>query len=167
MKELVEAVKRALDALCDEPDEREWGDPEWTDRVKSAVAGCDELKDLKAYAYGVEHAAGKEWLYDLTCLDYSVEQDRLYRAVLVLECEWDPSLSGINYDFQKLLLARADLRLMVFQAKDAAGYEHVTSDLIDQVESFQQSSQGDRYLLSGWLADGRRFRHCFHVHGDG
>jgi len=64
-----------------------------------------------------------EWLYDL---HWYVEGKSPYTTVrlpLVVECEWQQKrrgdkanpFSGIKYDFQKLLISNAELRLMIFK----------------------------------------------------
>ena len=57
---------------------------------------------------------GDEWLYDVSWCnsDISDTYDRLISVPMVAECEWD-NLGEIEYDFAKLLLARATVRVMV------------------------------------------------------
>lgn len=64
-----------------------------------------------------------EWLFDLHWFTNGVEPYSVQSLPLVVECEWNPRrkgdsktlYSGIKYDFQKLLIANADLRLMIFK----------------------------------------------------
>lgn len=67
-----------------------------------------------------------EWLYDLHWYTEGNEPYSPTSLPLVVECEWNPKkrgekkkipYSGIKYDFQKLLIANADLRLMIFLIK--------------------------------------------------
>jgi hypothetical protein len=67
--------------------------------------------------------------------------------VLALECEW--RMGQEIYDFQKLLLARADHRVMVFQGN----LQHRTNTIAkmrEGIKQFAKSSAGDRYLFACW-----------------
>jgi hypothetical protein len=60
----------------------------------------------------------REWLYDVTWLQYSRGYEsgldnRLIDVYLVAECEWGTS-PDVKYDFEKLLQARASVRLMIY-----------------------------------------------------
>ena len=59
-----------------------------------------------------------EWLYDVTWLEY--EGELLTDAPLVAECEWSGG-EEIDHDFQKLLLARAGVRLTIFDGGHMPG----------------------------------------------
>ena len=85
-----------------------------------------------------------EWLYDVTWLKASPNGVYLANVPLVGECEWG-NVSAIDYDFQKLLVARATLRVMVYQ--DYKDKEIVNAPrLIDQIAAFH-GAEKDRYLL--------------------
>ena len=61
-----------------------------------------------------------EWLYDVTWLKYEHEGERLLiEAPSVAECEWG-NKGDIDDDFEKLLLARAGIRLMIFNGFNQA-----------------------------------------------
>jgi hypothetical protein len=80
-----------------------------------------ENEDLEKVAHGF---VNREWLFDLHFYtekgSYSID-----RLPLIVECEWYPRrkgdkndrFSGFKYDFQKLLVSNAELRLMVFIIK--------------------------------------------------
>ena len=97
--------------------------------------------------------ANHEWLYDL--LWYTEEDHYTMTSVpLAVECEWNPNkkqhikeiaYSGFKYDFQKLVVCNAQLRLMIFQIKKM-------DDLISLEEYFNKAIQD--YSL---LAKGSRF----------
>ena len=59
-----------------------------------------------------------EWLYDVVWRSYHEERDDhpLSYVPLVAECEWG-SYEHVREDFQKLLLARASVRLMIYRDK--------------------------------------------------
>ena len=75
------------------------------------AAGVDKRKNLQKYAKKHGGTIRREWLYDFTCLEY--DNKWLKGIPLIAECEWSKP-DDIDADFQKLLLARADIRLMIF-----------------------------------------------------
>ena len=85
----------------------------------------------------------KEWLYDLAWVHASdgfIVQD----VFLVAEIEWSGT-RAIQEDFQKLLLARADCRVMIFDDTDG-----LHEPLIAQARTFGKSRPGDRYLFASF-----------------
>ena len=64
-----------------------------------------------------------EWLFDLHWYTDGKNPYTTLTLPLVMECEWQQKrkgdkvnkFSGIKYDFQKLLVANAELRLMIFK----------------------------------------------------
>lgn len=113
--------------------------PQRTTLIKDtlSVLGDKKLKGkptFKVYSHGLSHHlrqinGGKykntEWLYDLHWYTEANEPYLPTGLPLVVECEWNPKrkgdrkipYSGIKYDFQKLLVANADLRMMIFIIK--------------------------------------------------
>lgn len=84
----------------------------------------------------------------------------LARIPLVMEIEWGfgakTILNKITEDFLKLVQARADSRVMVFQGNDIGS---ITEILIHMAEKFEGSQQGDRWLFAGWGWDTKQM-HC-------
>ena len=83
-----------------------------------------------------------EWLYDVTWLKATPNRQYIANVPLVGECEWG-NVSAIDYDFQKLLVARATLRVMVYQ--NDLGKE-IAPRLKDHIAAFHGVDK-DRYLL--------------------
>ena len=98
-----------------------------------------------------QHRNGGEWLYDITWCEY---KNKLLQSVpLVAECEWG-TLGAIKDDFDKLILARAAVRVMVYDggySKDGA--EGIANDLCRRVGAFEGNRPGDTYLLAGYDKD--------------
>ena len=71
---------------------------------------------------------------------------------LICECEWGKSIDRIIYDFQKLTVAVADIRIMIFQYRD----ENELAEIINacQKASAYTKKDGFRYLLVGSGNDG-------------
>ena len=80
-------------------------------------------------------------LYDVTWLKH--ENDELVDAPLVAECEWG-NKRDIEYDFEKLLLARAGVRLMIFDEPISKG---MAERLAEKVRS---STVPEQRMLGCW-----------------
>ena len=78
------------------------------------------------------------------------------RQPLILESEWDRSDAGLKDDFQKLMVSRADLRLMVFQRATELEAKKAMSFLEDGARH-GISQNGDCYLLACWCNDRKNF----------
>ena len=82
---------------------------------------------------------------------------------LVLELEWG-YFPEVHEDFEKLRLAKANLRCMVFWAanrQNAVGY---LQTLLNQVLKFQKTTRGDNYLFCVWLEDKACFEFNSYTH---
>ena len=86
----------------------------WTKEIKTRL--CKIGNDLGYYtcASQVDRKCVNqgEWLFDVAWLDWETKDKNLKSVPLVAESEWG-DLDHIRDDFQKLLVARADIRLMV------------------------------------------------------
>ena len=147
---MLNEIRTALDNLLAQ-------DPnDWTHGVKSAICGaCLQYNPhLKVYAAGVgeDFAHGGEWLYDVSAQQYD-DDGYLIRSVLAAECEWGVE-NEIYHDFQKLLIARADLRVMVFDGARSPGYREIFQTLTRYVCRCSHTEAGDAWLLAAWTNDG-------------
>ena len=80
-----------------------------------------------------------ERLYDVTWLDYEKSgSGELVDAPLAAECEWGNE-GDIEDDFEKLLLARAGIRLMIFNGFHEAGSKEIAERLARKVREFNGS----------------------------
>ena len=158
--EIMRAVQKGLDSLTValHVDEVE-GDKVWTKAVKTKL--CEVGQDrfcCKVCASGVDKAANfGEWLYDVTWLEYEKndcgELVNLVDASLVAECEWG-NKGRIEDDFEKLLLARTGVRLMIFEGISNRipnpRSEEVAKRLAGMVREFNGSCVEDAWLLAAW-----------------
>ena len=131
------------------------GKPEWTTEVKATLCRLGKDESYTTWATGVPDDCqdGAEFLYDV-CWLKTDNRDRTINCALVAECEWGDR-GEVEYDFQKLLLARSGVRVLVYDTKQASG-----DQLREHVEVFAGAA-GDTYLLIGWVEEGAggfRFR---------
>lgn len=150
------------------PDE----DGEWTRIIKQRIDDLGRKKDFATYANGViregidekyEKWHGGEWLYDLCWLDYGGKNAPnggkwLYAVPLALESEWERSCSDIYDDFQKLLQASAQLRVMILQADDESHATKLMEELLrPAIKRFAAGEANDHYLIGIFLRDVQDF----------
>ena len=106
-----------------------------------------------------------EWLFDL---HWYVEGDEPYTTVglpLVMECEWNPRkkgvrgipYSGIKYDFQKLLVSNADLRLMIFSVGGFNDLETLNLYFENVIANYKNLAEGSKFLFVAFFDKERTF----------
>lgn len=128
---------------------RDWKDSRWTREVKRVVGGLGTRHGFAVCASGWPKQFDNEWLFDLVW--YKNDRDNhLVSVSLVLECEWSLSFDAVKYDFEKLLVAKALLRVFVHEARTRAGIDEAQRRLITLVSKFEGSGKGDRYLFAGY-----------------
>ena len=144
-----DSIERIL-AGFDELEGVETGDfnaRRWTKEIKTKL--CEVGNGLGHYTCASnvgEIANHGEWLFDVCWLEWNGD---LYSVPMVAECEWGDG-HHIRDDFQKLLVARADIRLLVCDA-GWFGMEEEAKATAQQicgwVHAFNGTRLGDVYLL--------------------
>ena len=124
--------------------------PEWTNCWKRALEDLGHELGFEVCASGCQRAEEGEWLYDMSW--YTLDRSKggtLVAQPMVLESEWspDPTVDG---DFQKLVQARADVRVWIFTAADFDAVESYIGRCRDQAKSFVGTQRGDRYVCAGY-----------------
>ena len=92
----------------------------------------------------------REFLCDFVWLLWSKERRALRRAVFAAECEWSARPTSILYDFRKLMLLKADLKLCIYQIAKGAKPEHAASiraDITRALRAYEQYARGEHYFL--------------------
>ena len=139
--------------------------PIWTRVIQSRLCRAGQALKYYVCTSGVAQANRGEWLFDQVWMNWTHNTPRqLERISLAVECEWDRKWDEIFYDFEKLLVARADVRLMIFQATDAQSV-HVLFDLLrHKTHGLTQHQSDDYYMLAGYdMAEGRFLRDGFRI----
>ena len=145
VRRVVEAF-RVLEERLRKEDFRE-SNVGWTREVLTAL--CTLGQDL-GYKVGASHVRTElrdwgEWLYDVHWAEYD-EDGWLRELALVAESEWG-NLAAIDVDFQKLLVARATVRVFVYEGRKIdGGAIGVANKLTEYVSAFQ-GRRGDTYVL--------------------
>ncbi len=129
----------------------------WTMRLKENLC---TLGKQKGYRIAADHCKGSdtaEWIYGLV---WAAVQDRpwqLWEIPLAMQCEWSTHPDDIVWPFEKLLVAKANHKLMVFQQPVESDVCKVEEQLKSMVRAFKTSFQGERYLLAGLAFDQYKF----------
>ena len=125
-----------------------WGRKKWTRKTKELLVGLGEQEGWQTCATKIEAATwSTEWLYDVVWLKASAEF-LVHNAILVAEIEWGNE-KDVWDDFQKLPLARADYRVMIFDHKP-----DLRGRLMKQARKFGKRGSDDQYFLASY-ADGK------------
>ncbi len=139
----------------------EWPDSQWTDYIHERFAEIGRNHGYLIFTNRCQNADGPRWLYEH---HWRIADDKgnLIRIPLVMEIEWGFGAATIwekvTEDFSKLILVRADLRIIVFQGN---GIESQINQLISMVESFEGTQPGDNWLFAGWGWDTEQMHHRY------
>lgn len=153
---MIEQIIEQLGEVNSQPNDN-WTGWDWTKRVKSALClACrNSNPNLYVCASGVDNGVADdgEWLYDVSAQLYDKDDDRyLIKSALAAECEWGAEYE-IYSDFQKLLLARADLRVMVFDGSRSPGYQKIFQNLSRFISRCTHTESGDAWLFAAWTQE--------------
>ena len=142
---IMRAIQEGLDNLDVTPR------VDWTKVVLTKLCMMGQCFGFQVGAAKVDKANRNwgEWLYDVTWLEYN-DAGRVAAAPLVAECEWD-NFERIKSDFDKLLLARASVRLMIYDGNSKRrGSTGIAEELARRVREFTDSRAEDAWLLAAW-----------------
>ncbi len=136
------AIRGAVDLARDtDPDNR----PLWTRALNVAVMNVGDEMGYVVRVRPSTTAVTSGWLWDMTWLEF--QGDALIDIPLAMESEWDTTPSEIQYDFQKLLVCKARLRVMICETSSAIS-EQIFDRLIREIQGFRATQPNDRYLLA-------------------
>lgn len=164
------AVLAALDE-CGDLKYSGWYRAPWTRETLTALCKHGRKQHLGTWAnfrVAQQYRNGGEWLYDCCWLDY--QDDVLLEIPMAAECEWGP-IDEIRDDFQKLLVSRAQVRVMICAAwciADDQQGQATAQQISDWVRDFKGTREGDRYVLAAYEKQDNRFRsHRYTITADG
>ena len=136
----------------------------WTNAILRAICSVGNAQKYSVYAHGAanfstpEIHAGGEWLFDCTWIKYESDSEtkRLRRLVLAAECEFDP-LDKVADDFEKLIVANADIKLTIFIAPNEKQATEDVQYLMRHAHACEQGSLG-KYRFAVFVTDENQFR---------
>jgi hypothetical protein len=124
------------------------GDGEWTTAIKRGLIALGRKRGYSICTSGFPGECDNEWLYDMVWYRND-PPDHLREIGLVLESEWSIDPFQIKYDFEKLLVAKSPIKVMVFQDyKD--NLSKLWSLLETGIRTFQTVPAGEKYILAAY-----------------
>lgn len=141
--------------------------------IKKNLAILGHKLGYKVYANGLidedlleikVEFANHEWLFDLV---WYTEEDHytMTSMPLAVECEWNPNkkqkvkdiaYSGYKYDFQKLIVCNAQLRLMIFQIRKMEDLKNLEEYFNKSIQDYSYLKKGDRFLFIAFFSKGEK-----------
>jgi hypothetical protein len=146
----VEEIKALLENFEQEAHKTQIkGDANWTYEIKSRLSILGRNHNYKICASGFKDECEPEWLYDFVWYKEEGEKEnaRLIDVPLVLESEWNLKFEHIKYDFEKLLLANARLKVMLCQAH-INNRQHRLDYFNDAIAKYQKNVHEEVYLIA-------------------
>ncbi|MYA28459.1 MAG: hypothetical protein F4090_02745 [Nitrospira sp. SB0672_bin_25] len=133
--------------------------PEWTMKVKLLLTKLGNEKGYEVAVtgegctWGAKGGKGSEWMCDVIWADLSKDKSlgELLRSIpLAAECEWG-NKQNVWDDFQKLLVIRADIRVLIFECNSRRAASRLVEEFKQQIEVFKSSQKGDKYLFASYV----------------
>lgn len=166
--EVEKRIVAILEAIPNDAKENgwEWNRSSWTKRIKSDLVKLAHEFGYLAACSGVAKESDHqpvqgEWLYDM--IWWKQDGKYLSKIILVFESEWTPNLP-MDDDFFKLMVARADHHVWVFQEKTEETVRKAIGTCIDHLRHFHGLSSGDRFLFAGVSWNPRKFHFDLYVY---
>ena len=150
-------IIRILNSILSETKHQglEWEMGRLTNRIKNDLVCLAHKLDYLVSCSGVDGKATQgEWLYDMVW--WKNDGDYMSKIILVLESEWTPTFP-LDEDFYKLMVARSDHHVWIFEAKTEALVCEAISTCIDNLSNLKGLPPGDRFLFAGVSWNPREF----------
>lgn len=145
-----ECVKRIKECLADTAKDLvkagRMTNKDWTHECLRALADLGE-KEFGYQAAPCPRCGEHGWLYDL--IWWKGEKGGMTDLILALESEWSPSIRFVRYDFQKLVQARARIKVLISDALSPDDRKTLISD----VDNFEQNDKDGVYLFAVFNGD--------------
>lgn len=117
LQSLPAEIKTALNAVAKKLETAGASNGVWTKTIKKALMKVGNDHGYVVCTSGVPKADWGEWLYDMCWLKH--KKDKVYdipiNVPLIMESEWATNQEEIIVDFQKLLICKAQTKLLIFQ----------------------------------------------------
>lgn len=131
------------------------GDTDWTVELMRVIGTLGLEQGWAVCASKCRELFDGGWLYDLTWYRNG-PNDHLRELGLVLESEWRRNLEFIKFDFEKLLAAKAPIKVLVFQ--DCNGnLPQLWSFLETGIACFKPQGLHETYILAAYQEDKHEF----------
>lgn len=148
-------IINTLENITEEIDSSE-GNKVWTIQIKKMLKAIvdSQKSNYKCACHSIDGTDWGEWLYDF--VSYSCDANGMTDVHLVVECEWKSPIDASDYrweiqcDFEKLIQARCQYRLMIFEVSNEAVAVEYVEHLCRIAQKFKFSLPTDRYVVAVW-----------------
>lgn len=134
----------------------------WTNSINMILAATAKQNEREySTASKLKTCENPEWLYDFVWYDNN--EFGLNNIYLVVESEWknprgnEDYCYDIQYDFEKLILARAPYRLIIFEGDNLLENTGYLDALKAVVRNCKLTNIGDRYMFAAWDKEKQEF----------
>lgn len=139
---IIDDIRQVLNGVCAEATHNSISsDKEWTDCIFGKLSSLCRKLGYNCCCSRVPHTE-PEWLFDMLWYKYD-ESDRLASIPFILECEWSRDMVKVKYDFEKLLVAKADFKMLITQIDFRCDFE-------EGIKAFPKKDQNEIYLSACW-----------------
>lgn len=140
------------------------GNAAWTKNIKGKLSECASQfngksgKPLITLPTMQKEPNWGEWLYDMCWVDAEPDEEMNWSFkgfYLALESEWGTSYALLCEDFDKLMIVRAPLKVMIYQNFKSQSVKDIAKKLSERANEFSGSVTGeDTYLFAGYNSEG-------------
>lgn len=144
-------IAREVDRAIPEENQRGvLADASWTIRIKERLCDLGHRSGFEVRTEGCSEADAAGWLFDLVWVEQQPDAERFTSMPLAMQFAWGQELKDIVAVFEKLLVAKAGHKVMVFQHSSPTEVRNLMTILVDRIRSFQPLSSHERFLLAGY-----------------
>lgn len=142
----------------------------WTFAINRLLRDVGKEVDIN-YQIACKHKEihdNSEWLFDFVC--YTENENGIDNVIFVAESQWmnqwhkQNNYGDIKYDFEKLLLARCHLRIMIFEANNENEIRDYIQKLNRIVANSKLTQLNDRYFYIVWDISKCAFYFDLYIH---
>jgi len=154
-KELLKELSRKRNELSDNPRK------ERTKLVAEILQSMAEDGKFYLHPYKHKEIKRKQLLCDFVWLARESDSQTLSRVILAAESEWSRNKPAVLYDFKKLLLVKADRKLLFFRSAKTSKITHgdnIRAEIVEALEGFKQKTMGETYFIVEMNNRSRKFR---------
>ena len=161
---LEEKIQTVLNKVCGELAGQSATNAVWTLKIKQAL--CDLALNVDS-AYKT-NASGDglrgEWLFDLVWYREQEIDGEMHLASLelVMESEWLKDWANLRDDFQKLLIAKAPQKLMIFEVANDKARQDRLSKMQTALKTFDGGSNDGNYMFAVYHPE----KNCFKYYSE-
>jgi hypothetical protein len=148
---MIEAIKECLSNVAKKlNEEHRTLNSEWTKMCLGELAALGESK-FKYQAAPCPRCVEHGWLYDL--IWWKGKKGEMTDLILALESEWSPSIQFVRYDFQKLIQARARIKVLISDSLKSEDCQTLIAD----IDNFEQNENDGEYLFAMYNGNSKTF----------